>query len=64
MDHADTAAITRCLGHLDFPASKQDVIATVADSGARQQSIDALQAVEQESFENEMAVLDALRRLL
>jgi hypothetical protein len=51
---------TDFLNHIEFPASKQDVIAVAAEGEASQEVLDALQRTEQERFEDRAAVERAL----
>ena len=48
------------LGGIDYPASKDEVIATAESNGAPQEIIDALQQMDGVQFESPAAVMDAL----
>jgi hypothetical protein len=50
----------RHLGGIDYPASKDEVVATAESNGAPQDIIDALQRMDSEEFDGPNAVQAAL----
>ncbi|MGE5636603.1 MAG: DUF2795 domain-containing protein [Nocardioidaceae bacterium] len=52
--------VQKHLSGVDYPASKQDVIAVAERNGAPQEIIDALQAMDGERFDGPSAVQAAL----
>ena len=56
----DPIDVQRHLEGVDYPASKQDLIAAAESNGAPQEVIEALQSVEQERFDGSTAVQEAL----
>ena len=51
---------TDFLHSIEFPASKQDVIAVASESGVSQEVLEALQRIKQERFDDRLAVERAL----
>ena len=56
----DPIDVQRHLEGVDYPASKQDLIAAAESNGAPQEVIEALQSVEKERFDGPTAVQEAL----
>ena len=56
----DPIDLQRHLEGVDYPASKQDLIATAESNGAPQEVIEALQRVDKEQFDGPTAVQEAL----
>jgi hypothetical protein len=52
--------VQRHLGGIDYPASKDEVIATAESNGAPQEIIEALQRMDGTEFETPAAVMDEL----
>ena len=57
----DPTDLQRYLAGTDYPARKDEVIATAERNGAPQEVIEALQAIGQEDFSDARAVEAALR---
>ena len=56
----DPIEVQRHLEGVDYPASKQDLVAAAESNGAPQEVIEALQSVEKERFDGPTAVQEAL----
>ena len=56
----DPIEVQRHLEGVDYPASKQDLVAAAESNGAPQKVIEALQSVEKERFDGPTAVQEAL----
>ena len=57
----DPTDVQRYLAGIDYPAKKDELIATADRTGAPQEVIEALQALGQEDFSDARAVEAALR---
>lgn len=56
----DPIDVQRHLEGVDYPASKQDLVAAAESDGAPQEVIEALQSVDKERFDGPTAVQEAL----
>ena len=56
----DPIEVQKHLGGVDYPASKDEVVATAESNGAPQEVIEALQAMDGEEFDGPNAVQAAL----
>jgi hypothetical protein len=52
--------VQRHLGGVDYPATKDEIVATASDNGASSDIIDALEAMDEEEFDDPSAVQAAL----